>query len=230
MVSAPPPSGRCGDSCRLCAWTPVAVQVGSDDPGRAGGGSTTHPQATLVMKPNLSAKTCEQAMQRQPETLDEVIERCALASEMGAVTQLLVQGRHQMSNEIRPDRLSVVRGQIRSLKAAEHPVVRLVHPEGPHEHKVAYRPWADVPEPAKLSMLLDLVSWEGVSNKLMATLLLGEVDVGKLTTGQRDMLIRLAEPEPVAGKSSLSLDELKQATGRRPAGQNNAKQRENGME
>ena len=167
-------------------------------------------------------------MQRQPETLDEVIERWAQASEMGAVTQLLAQGRQQMTNEVRSDRISEVRGQIRALKAAEHPIVRLVHPEGPHEHKVAYRPWADVPEPAKLSMLLDLVAWEGVSNKSMATILLGEVDVGKLTTGQRDMLIRLAEPEPVGSRETMSLDELKRAANLRPQGQ--MRQREQGME
>jgi hypothetical protein len=152
-------------------------------------------------------------MRLQPETLDEVIERCALGSEMGAVSQLLAQERQHMADEPRTDRLAEVRRQIRALKAAEHPVVRLVHPEGPHEHKVAYRPWADVPEPAKLNMLLDLVSWEGMSNKSMATILLAEVDVGKLTTGQRDMLIRLAEPEPAVARDSISLKDLKRSSG-----------------
>ena len=100
-------------------------------------------------------------MPHELETLDEVIERCALGSEMGAVTQQLMQERQRMIDEAHPDRLAQVRQQIRALKLAEHPVVRLVYPEGPHEHKVAYRPWADVPEPAKLSMLQDLVDWSG---------------------------------------------------------------------
>ena len=77
------------------------------------------------------------------------------------------------SPDTHSDRLAEVRRQIRALKAAEHPVVRLVHPEGPHEHKVAYRAWEDVPEGGKLSMLQDLVDWSGISNKSMATILLG---------------------------------------------------------
>lgn len=107
-------------------------------------------------------------------------------------------------------------------------MVRLVYPEGPHEHKVAYRPWADVPEPAKLSMLHDLVDWSGISNKTMATILLGELDVGKLTTGQRDLLVRLAEPVPAPGQGKVSLDELKRTTNGRQHGQ--AKGRECGVE
>lgn len=150
------------------------------------------------------------------ETLDEVIERCALSSgEMGAVGQLLVQQRQRMNPEPNPERLAEVRQQIRALKTAEHPVVRLVFPEGPHEHKLAYRPWADVPEPAKLSMLQDLVDWRGISNREMAHLLLGELDVGKLSAGQRDLLIRLAEPEPAMRNRKMSVDELRRfANGR----------------
>src|SRR5271166_6283672 len=155
-------------------------------------------------------------MPQAVETLDEVIERCAFGSELGAVTQQLVQEWKYMHTEPNPDRLAEVRRQIRALKVAEHPVVRLVYPEGPHEHKVAYRAWADVPEAGKLSMLQDLVDWSGMSNKAMATILLGELDVGKLTSGQRDMLIRLAEPEPVASSGKVSLDDLKQAASHRP--------------
>jgi hypothetical protein len=163
------------------------------------------------------------------ETLDEVIERCALSSgELGAVGQLLVQERQRMNPEPDPERLAEVRRQIRALKAAEHPVVRLVFPEGPHEHKLAYRPWADVPEPAKLSMLQDLVDWSGVSNKSMATILLGELDVGKLTSGQRDLLIRLAEPEPAMRNGKMSLEELKQSANGRQPGQ--VKSKDRGME
>ncbi len=140
------------------------------------------------------------------ETLDEVIERLALNAEMGDVSQLM-QEKQAMQNESDPDRLNKALAQIRALKSADYPVMRLVHPQGPVEHKMAWRRWADVPEPAKLSMLQDLVSWEDITNRDMAHILLGELDVGKLSDGQRDMLIRLAEPEPARGK--MSLEELK---------------------
>lgn len=151
------------------------------------------------------------------ETLDEVIERCALGCELGAVSQQLRQEKQHMPTEAHSERLAEVRQQIRALKLAEHPVVRLVYPDVPHEHKLTYRAWSDVPEPAKLSMLQDLVDWSGVSNKAMASILLSELDVGKLTSGQRDMLIRLAEPVPSLGQGKVSLNELKQAgAGRQP--------------
>jgi hypothetical protein len=167
-------------------------------------------------------------MRQQRETLDDVIERCAFGSEMGAVTQQLVQERQDMLTEAHSERLAEVRRQIGALKAAEHPVVRLVYPKGPHEHKVAYRPWADVPESAKLSMLRDLVDWRGISNRDMAHMLLGELDVGKLTSGQRDLLIRFAEPVPAPGKGRVSLDELKHEG--RQRSQVHTKQRDHGME
>jgi hypothetical protein len=167
-------------------------------------------------------------MRQELETLDEVIERCALASEMGAVAPLLAQERQRMNSEPDPERVREVRQQIRALKAAKHPVVRLVHPEGPHEHKVAFRAWAEVPESGKLSMLQDLVDWSGISNKSMASILLGELDVGKLSAGQRDLLIRLAEPAPSLQQGKVSLEELKRAGNGRQNGQVKGKDR--GME
>jgi hypothetical protein len=120
-----------------------------------------------------------------------------------------------MPIESDPERLAEVRKQIRAIKLAEHPVVRLVYPEGPVEHKIAGRRWADVPEAGKLALLQDAVDWSGVTNRDMATLLLSELDVGKLSAGQRDLLIRLAEPEP--GHGRMSLEELKQvARGHQP--------------
>ena len=130
-----------------------------------------------------------------------------------------------MPAETHPDRLAEVRRQIRSLKLAEHPVVRLVHPEGPVEHKIAWRGWDAVPEAGKLALLQDAVDWSGVTNRDMAHLLLGELDVGKLSAAQRDLLIRLAEPEPARGK--VSLEELKQAARRQRAP---GVQREHGIE
>lgn len=112
-----------------------------------------------------------------------------------------------MQSESDLERLAEVRKQIRALKEAEHPVVRQVSPDGPVEHKVAWQRWSQIPEPGKLSMLQDLVDWSGITNRDMAHMLLGELDVGKLSTGQRDMLIRLAEPEPAREK--VSLEEMK---------------------
>ncbi len=137
-------------------------------------------------------------------TLYEVVERLAVNSEMGSVSQLM-QERQAMESD--PERLAEVRQQIRALKLAEHPVMRLVYPEGPVEHKIAWRSWADVAEASKLALLQDAVDWSGVSNRDMAHMLLGELDVGKLSAGQRDLLIRLAEPEPARGK--MSLEDLK---------------------
>ena len=144
------------------------------------------------------------------------------------VRQIHLQPLVQVRVGALPGLLAEVRRQIGALKAAEHPVVRLVYPKGPHEHKVAYRPWADVPESAKLSMLRDLVDWRGISNRDMAHMLLGELDVGKLTSGQRDLLIRFAEPVPAPGKGRVSLDELKHEG--RQRSQVHTKQRDHGME
>jgi len=130
-----------------------------------------------------------------------------------------------MAVESNLDRLAEARQQISALKIAEHPVVRLVSPDGPIEHKVAYRPWGDVAEGAKLSMLQDMVDWSGITNKDMAHILLGELDVGKLTEGQRDLLIRLAAPEMVMGEK-LSLNDLR----RNGDGHHKENSRERGME
>ena len=108
-----------------------------------------------------------------------------------------------------PDKLAEVRRQIRALKLAEHPVVRLVSPDWGSTHEVSWRPWAEIPEAGKLNMLQDLVDWQGISNRDMAHILLGELDVGKLSSGQRDLLIRLAQPVPDR-HLELSLEKLKQ--------------------
>jgi hypothetical protein len=131
-----------------------------------------------------------------------------------------------MQAESDPRQLNKALAQIRALKSAEHPVVRLVHPEGSSLHTVAWRRWADVSESSKLSMLQDLVSWEGITNRDMAHILLGELDVGKLSPGQRDLLIRLAEPEPARG--TMSLEELKRVADSRKNG--HVKSNEHSME
>lgn len=101
-----------------------------------------------------------------------------------------------------PDRLAEVRRQIRDMKEKDHSVIRFADPDVPIVHEFKWRKWAEIPEGSKLAMLQDLCCWKGITNRDMATILLIELDVGKLSTGQRDMLIRLAAPEQ-QGKRSL---------------------------
>ncbi len=117
-----------------------------------------------------------------------------------------------------PDKLAEVRRHIRALKLAEHPVVRLVSPDWGSPHEVSWRPWAEIPEAGKYGMMRDLVDWAGVSNRDMGHILLAELDVGKLSAGHRDLLIRLADSR------KLSMVELKHGDGRQ------AKARERGRE
>ena len=87
--------------------------------------------------------------------------------------------------------------QIEGIKQKEHPVVRPSEDNG-RVFEMKSRPWGEVPEPAKLEYLSDMVDWTGVSDRDRAHILLKEVDVGKLSGGQRDRLIREAAREEPA--------------------------------
>lgn len=90
-----------------------------------------------------------------------------------------------------PKRLLHVMGAIRALKDGRYPVARELAGVGKFAIvKLDERPWKEVPEPAKLAMLKDLVDWSGVTNKDQAHILLSELNVGALTVDQRDQLIR----------------------------------------
>lgn len=100
-----------------------------------------------------------------------------------------------------PKRLAQARFEIDLLKRSDHSVANPVVGVGKLRlYRLDTRKWADVPEPAKLEMLKDMVNWEGITNRDQAHLLLGELNVGKLTRSQRDGLIQQAEPEPGAEK------------------------------
>jgi hypothetical protein len=84
---------------------------------------------------------------------------------------------------------------IATLKNKDHPVAKpIVELGGFGLVKLDQRSWDDVPEPAKLAMLEDLVNWEGVTNRDMAHLLLRELDVGKIPDADRNRLIAMADP------------------------------------
>jgi hypothetical protein len=87
--------------------------------------------------------------------------------------------------------------EISRLKRAKHSFARLVSgTEKAGLYEVETRRWDQVAEPSKLEMLKDLVNWEGVSNRDMAHILLRELDVGRLSTEQRGLLIHTADPSP----------------------------------
>lgn len=87
-----------------------------------------------------------------------------------------------------PKRLQEVYKQIAAIKAASHP--RVVS-EG-ERYEIVERPWREVREPSKLAILQDAVDWSGVTNRDRGHILLGEIDVGKVTDSQRIRLIEMA--------------------------------------
>jgi hypothetical protein len=67
--------------------------------------------------------------------------------------------------------------------------------EGGGNYRIVDRPWQELPEPSKLAILQDAVDWSGVSNRDQATILLSEIDPGKITDAQRARLIDTAAAE-----------------------------------
>ncbi|QEH36601.1 hypothetical protein OJF2_51850 [Aquisphaera giovannonii] len=104
------------------------------------------------------------------------------------------------------DRLRDVFKSIDQIKATEYPTI-VGSEKG---YRIVERPWKDMPEPSKLALLQDQVDWSGVSNRDRATILLGQIDVGKITDVQRNRLIDAAtREEPVAGEKPLSAAQVK---------------------
>jgi hypothetical protein len=124
-----------------------------------------------------------------------------------------------------PKQLLLAMGAIRRLKDGSFPVAREVAGIGRFALlKFDDRPWSEIPESAKLAMLKDLVNWEGVTNKDQAHILLQELDVGKLSTEQRDQLIRQADP------ASLPLPQLGRRRGLGKAQERQPSRRQRGIE
>lgn len=89
-------------------------------------------------------------------------------------------------------RLSEVYRHIQLIKTSDYPVIMGNSIEGSSSYRIVDRPWQELPEPSKLAILQDAVDWSGVTNRDQATILLSEVDPGKITNAQRTRLIEAA--------------------------------------
>ncbi len=77
---------------------------------------------------------------------------------------------------------------IQRIKAGDYPVIV----GRDDKYRVEDRPWKDMPETSKLAILQDAVDWSGITNRDQAHILLAEVDPGKITDAQRNLLIDMA--------------------------------------
>lgn len=94
-----------------------------------------------------------------------------------------------------PKRLSEVYRHIQRITTSDYPVIMGNSIEGSGSYRIVDRPWQELPEPSKLAILQDAVDWSGISNRDQATILLSEIDPGKITDAQRARLIDTAAAE-----------------------------------
>ena len=167
-----------------------------------------------------------EAMPQELESLDEVIERLALGSEMGAVAPQCIQERQRMLTESDPERLAQVRQQIRASACGASG-----GPAGVSEG--AARAQGRLPTLGRRAGAGQAVHAAGpgglVGDKQQDN---GNHPPRRTRRGQAHyraygMLIRLAEPEPALRQGKVSLDELKRTANGRQHGQ--AKGRECGV-
>jgi len=92
-------------------------------------------------------------------------------------------------------RLNQVFRHIQRIKTSDYPVIVGNSIEGSGNYRIVDRPWQELPEPSKLAILQDAVDWSGVTNRDQATILLSEIDPGKITDAQRSRLIDTAAAE-----------------------------------
>jgi hypothetical protein len=85
-------------------------------------------------------------------------------------------------------RLDQVFRHIEYIKAGDYPVI-VGHDES---YRIVERPWKELAEPSKLAILQDAVDWTGITNRDQATILLSEIDLGRITDAQRTQLIDAA--------------------------------------
>lgn len=103
-------------------------------------------------------------------------------------------------------RLNEVFRHIERIKAGDYPVI--VGRADELSYRIVERPWKELAEPSKLAILQDAVDWSGITNRDMATILLSEIDPGKITDAQRTRLIDAAtnnyddRPREAAGRGN----------------------------
>jgi hypothetical protein len=89
-------------------------------------------------------------------------------------------------------RLDQVFRHIRRIKTSDYPVIVGSSYAATGGYRIVDRPWQKLPEPSKLAILQDAVDWSGITNRDRATVLLSEIDPGKITDAQRTRLIDAA--------------------------------------
>jgi hypothetical protein len=89
-------------------------------------------------------------------------------------------------------RLSEVYRHIQFIKTSDYPVIMGNSIEGSGSYRIVERPWKELQEPSKLAILQDAVDWSGITNRDQATILLSEIDPGRITDAQRTRLIEAA--------------------------------------
>jgi hypothetical protein len=95
-----------------------------------------------------------------------------------------------------PKRLSEVYRHIQFIKTSDYPVIMGNSVEGRGSYRIVDRPWQELQEPSKLVILQDSVDWSGITNRDQATILLSEIDPGRITDAQRTRLIDAALGQP----------------------------------
>lgn len=103
-----------------------------------------------------------------------------------------------------PKRLRQVYQHIARIKSSDYPAIVGNTSEGGSGYRIEERPFQRLAEPAKLVILQEAVDWSGIDNRDQATILLSEIDPGKITAAQRSRLIAEA-----AGQAHDRCDHLR---------------------
>ncbi len=97
-----------------------------------------------------------------------------------------------------PKRLNQVYQHIARIKCSDYPAIVGNTADGGDRYRIEERPFRQLAEPAKLAILQEAIDWSGITNRDQATILLSEIDPGKITAAERNRLIDMA-----AAKDSL---------------------------
>ncbi|HTU18819.1 MAG TPA: hypothetical protein VMG10_12235 [Gemmataceae bacterium] len=106
-----------------------------------------------------------------------------------------------------PKRLHQVYQHIARIKCSDYPAIVGNTADGGSGYRIEERPFQHLAEPAKLAILQEAVDWSGITNRDQATILLSEIDPGRITASQRTRLIAAAAGEPHDRRDTLR-DEL----------------------
>lgn len=91
-----------------------------------------------------------------------------------------------------PKRLRQVYQHIARIRCSDYPAIVGNTMEGGSGYRIEERPFQHLAEPAKLAILQEAIDWTGITNKDHATILLSEIDPGRITATQRSRPIAAA--------------------------------------